>query len=166
MSINWDAIGAVGEIVGAIAVVASLAYLAIQIRNQNSEAKAATLQQVLESNAAAISQLQDPELADIWLKGIDDFRSLSDVHRLRFVIYLASTMRSFENAFFQMKANRLDDETWNTLSSVVRDVASTAGFQEFMKIRKHHFRPEFVEYLENLEEGDYSYVRASNEDDI
>ena len=29
---NWDAIGAIGEIVGAIAVVATLAYLATQIR--------------------------------------------------------------------------------------------------------------------------------------
>lgn len=163
---NWDAIGAVGEIVGALAVVASLAYLAIQIRNQNIEAKAATMQQVLESNAAAISQLQDPELAAIWLKGIDDFHSLPDVERLRFVIYLASTMRSFENAYFQMKVNRLEEETWDTLLAVVKDVASTAGFQEFMKVRKHHFRPEFVEYLENLEVGDYSYVKAGDKGDV
>ena len=33
---NWDAIGAVGEIVGAMAVVASLIYLASQIKHQNS----------------------------------------------------------------------------------------------------------------------------------
>lgn len=32
---NWDAIGAVGEIVGALAVVISLVYLASQIRIQN-----------------------------------------------------------------------------------------------------------------------------------
>jgi len=33
---HWEAIGAVGEIVGALAVVLSLIYLAIQVR-QNSE---------------------------------------------------------------------------------------------------------------------------------
>lgn len=59
---NWDASGAVGEMVGAFALVVSLAYLALQIRNQNFEAKAATIQQVLQSNAATISQLQDPRL--------------------------------------------------------------------------------------------------------
>lgn len=32
---NWDAIGAIGEVVGALAVVISLVYLALQIR-QNS----------------------------------------------------------------------------------------------------------------------------------
>ena len=34
---NWDAIGAIGEIVGAIAVVATLAYLAIQTRHSAAE---------------------------------------------------------------------------------------------------------------------------------
>lgn len=36
---NWDAVGAVGEVVGAVAVVATLAYLATQVRY----AKAATV---------------------------------------------------------------------------------------------------------------------------
>ena len=35
---NWDAIGAVGEIVGALAVVATLGYLAIQIRSAHRTA--------------------------------------------------------------------------------------------------------------------------------
>ena len=30
---NWEAIGAIGEIVGAVAVVATLAYLAVQLRH-------------------------------------------------------------------------------------------------------------------------------------
>ena len=34
---NWEAIGAIGEIVGAIAVIATLFYLSIQIR-QNATA--------------------------------------------------------------------------------------------------------------------------------
>ena len=36
---NWDAIGALGEILGASAVFASLIYLAIQIRAQNRESR-------------------------------------------------------------------------------------------------------------------------------
>ena len=38
---NWEAIGTVGEIVGAFAVVASLAYLAVQIRTQVRQQKKA-----------------------------------------------------------------------------------------------------------------------------
>ena len=43
---NWDAIGAVGEIVGAMAVVVSLVYLGSQIRVQNRESRLAAMHDV------------------------------------------------------------------------------------------------------------------------
>ena len=39
---NWEAIGAVGEVGGAIAVVATLAYLAAQIRHSSESTLAST----------------------------------------------------------------------------------------------------------------------------
>lgn len=39
MTINWDAVGAVAEILGAIAVFATLLYLATQVRQTNSIAQ-------------------------------------------------------------------------------------------------------------------------------
>jgi hypothetical protein len=36
---NWDAIGAIGEVVGALGVVVTLAYLAIQIRQNTDSAR-------------------------------------------------------------------------------------------------------------------------------
>jgi hypothetical protein len=158
---NWDAIGAIGEIVGASAVVVSLIYLAIQIKNQNAESRAATVQQVLESNAVAISQLQDPDLAEIWIAGVEGFDSLSDVQRLRFVIYLTSALRSWENAYFQWRNGRLEDDTWHTLIAVIKDVKSTTAFSKFFEMRRHHFRPEFAAYLDELECGDYSYIKSN-----
>jgi hypothetical protein len=49
---NWDAIGAVGEIVGALAVFLTLVYLAGQI-NQNTKAVRAT---ALDSSVSSVSQ--------------------------------------------------------------------------------------------------------------
>jgi hypothetical protein len=37
--LNWDAIGAVGELVGAAAVVVTVGYLALQIRNETTRAR-------------------------------------------------------------------------------------------------------------------------------
>ena len=42
MDINWEAIGAIGEIGGAILVIATLAYLARQVRQSNQIAVAST----------------------------------------------------------------------------------------------------------------------------
>ena len=41
---NWEAIGAIGETLGAIGVIMTLAYLAIQIRQNTRASKAATVQ--------------------------------------------------------------------------------------------------------------------------
>ena len=43
---NWEAIGAIGEVIGALAVVASLIYLASQIRQNNKLARNDSLQTV------------------------------------------------------------------------------------------------------------------------
>ena len=40
---NWDAIGAIGEIIGAAAVVAALMYLSIQTRQANLLARASAV---------------------------------------------------------------------------------------------------------------------------
>ena len=154
-------LGNYGEFIGAIAVVITLGYLAIQIRNQNTESRAATVQQVLESNASAISRLQDPELSEIWIAGIEDLDSLSDAQRLRFVMYLTAALRSIENAYFQWRSGRLDDDTWHALTAVVKDIKSTTTFAKFIEMRRHHFRLEFADYLDELEIGDYWYIRSS-----
>ncbi len=45
-TMNWEAIGAVGEIFGALAVVVSLVYLATQIRSQNRESRIAASHEI------------------------------------------------------------------------------------------------------------------------
>ena len=43
---NWDAIGAIGEIIGAIAVVLSLIYLSVQVKKQSEESKIAGMHNI------------------------------------------------------------------------------------------------------------------------
>jgi len=73
---NWEAIGALGEIVGAIAVVASLVYLATQIRIQNRESKISSVHEITEAFRNSIIALQDSEKSEIWIRGISDFDDL------------------------------------------------------------------------------------------
>ena len=68
---HWDAIGAIGEIVGAIAVVATLAYLAIQMRQNTTQLKNATSWNINQGLAQIHGQhSSDPEFVDIWLRGL------------------------------------------------------------------------------------------------
>jgi hypothetical protein len=154
---NWEAIGAIGEIVGAAAVFVSLVYLASQIRAQNREARAASVHQVLHEYSTVISALHQPELAEVWVAAMDDFDSLSPAHRLRFVVYLMVAVRSFENAYFQWREGRLEDSVWRSLLTSLLDIKSTESFARFWELRRHQFQPEFANYIDGLEVGKYSY---------
>jgi hypothetical protein len=150
---TWDAIGAVGEILGALAVFCSLIYLAIQIRNQNLESRSASVHQVLGSYKTTISSLLEGEMATIWVKGVNDFDSLTEAERLRFVAYLTTAIKTFEDAYYQWQQGRLEADIWDALLAPLKDVKSTAAFNRFWLMRRHHFRPEFSDYIDALETG-------------
>ena len=74
---NWRTIGAIGDLVGGIAVLATRVYLAIQVRqNTNSVRGAAEMESGrmrMEWHAIAAS---DPHLAEIWEKAMQNSQSL------------------------------------------------------------------------------------------
>lgn len=154
---NWEAAGAIGEIIGAGAVVVSLVYLASQVRQQNRESRAASVHQVLHEYSEAISRLHEPEMADVWVAAIDDFDTLSPSQRLRFVIYLMVAVRSFEDAYFQWREGRIEDGVWRPLLASLLDVKSTEAFARFWALRRHQFRPEFADYVDAQTSGKYTY---------
>ena len=58
---NWDAIGAIGEIIGAAAVVATLFYLARQINDGSKQIKMASLAELNTlCNDVFLPDLQQP----------------------------------------------------------------------------------------------------------
>ena len=67
---NWEAAGAIGEIVGAAAVVLTLAYLALQIRQSNKAARIAARLETTRQYADFLDGLfTDPNLARVFREG-------------------------------------------------------------------------------------------------
>ena len=90
---NWDAIGAVGELIGAIAVVITLVYLAIQIRQNTKTVRASTYQSVAEA------------LADGSYKMIGHFDTDTDK-----ILLFVGTLRRYENLHFQLRQGNIAEE--------------------------------------------------------
>jgi len=67
--LNWDAIGAIGEILGAAAVVATLVYLAIQVRSAKSAAADVNrLSRAVGVRDIIRQTIDDSELCDAWIR--------------------------------------------------------------------------------------------------
>ena len=65
---NWDAIGAVGEVLGSLAVFITLGYLAVQIRHARSEARRALSQGRSEAHRDLLARQQDAAVLGATLK--------------------------------------------------------------------------------------------------
>jgi hypothetical protein len=65
---NWDAIGAIGQMLGSIAVFITLAYLAIEVRHARSEARRALSQGRSEAHRDLLAQQTDAQVLSALLK--------------------------------------------------------------------------------------------------
>lgn len=101
---NWDAIGAIGEIVGAFAVVLTLIVLIFQVRystrtmeESNKLERMAAVERHADSIGVWRARItENRELAEIWLKVLND-EVLNEVELIRannIFIELANTQRS------------------------------------------------------------------------
>ena len=122
---NWEAVGAVGEIVGAIAVVMSLVYLASQIRIQNRKSRSSATHEILEAFRNEIAVIRDPDMADLLAKTLtSDFESLTESERIRYVGLFHPFFRVWEEAYYQHKDGRLDTRMWESMVAVYADSIS------------------------------------------
>ena len=110
---NWEAIGAIGEILAATATVAMLVYLSIQVKHakdatqSSSEIEAAGILAQLTENIA-----QNREMMRVWdlaLQGSDD---LSDEDKLQYLWSISAYGNAAEGVFHQFKKGMISKETW------------------------------------------------------
>ncbi len=118
-TVNWDAIGAVGEILGALAVFASLMYLAAQIRGQSKQAKASAFQEIGIATAAGWSVVaQNRELSDaVWtaVARNDGYLDQSESDKGIIRAQLLSWIRLGESLYLQAQQELLDEAAMDTL---------------------------------------------------
>ena len=149
---NWDALAAIAESVGAIGVIATLLYLAAQIRANTRSVHAATYQDtdrgVRELNLAVV---QDSELCRIWTNGVLDFDSLPLEERIRFSYIAMLYLRVFQNADYQFAQGTLDQDMQATWRNQLRIICSTPGFGTWWERNESTlFLPAFEQLVSQL----------------
>ena len=81
---NWDAIGAVGEILGALAVLVTLVYLALQVQHIKKHTESSALDHIINAlNEFAGHIAQSESLADIIARGRESYDALNAEEKLR-----------------------------------------------------------------------------------
>jgi len=146
---NWDAVAAVSEILGTIAVIISLVYLAIQMRNQSRETRLSTINNSLaEWNSLLAVVANNPELAGIWNRALKN-EELSEGEEVQFRAFASSYFRVVEGLYLQHLEGRLDDRIWKGVGNGATELLVASGLRRFWGHRKNWYCPEFREFVES-----------------
>ena len=95
---NWEAFGAIGEFLGAVAVVGSMVYLAIQIRQARQMFATGAQQQIGDAFQQLLRDIwSNPEVHRIWHIATTKPDDLTDTERERFGMLLYSMFVEFSN---------------------------------------------------------------------
>ena len=148
---NWDAIGAIAETLGAVGVIASLVYLATQMGQNARATRAATYQQFQQSlKATMMGQLATPDLHRIVIRGVVNHEPLTDeeMGRLRGILYV--TVRDLDNAHYQYRLGMFDEDRWQLSLGELRRLLQSPAFVEVWNEKPYVLSPEFVDLVEEI----------------
>ena len=137
-------LGNLGEFFGAIAVIASLIYVAAQIKQNTNATRIATGQAHVDIwNDIASNLCKSSELASVWHQGLKGVSRLDDGARVQFFAQLGLIFRYYESSYIEWQEGALDDRLWEGLRSTLSDQLSHLGSLEWWEHRRHWFYDDF-----------------------
>lgn len=144
---NWDAIAAIAELGGAIAVVVSLGYLAIQIRRSSRDAQRSiyfSVRSQVQQFRALLAQ--DPEVTRIYREGLADLHGLGADDRWRFGALMQYEFSFFEDLF------RLgpDSLLFHDNTEDLRWLARRPGARTWWKSGGRLYHPDFRRHVDKI----------------
>ena len=140
------------QVVGAIAVLASLVFVGLQIR-QNTQSQKVVAVDSLAAAIAAINvpAIASPALGEALSKALQDWGSASRDQRIVAHYFLFSYFKLGESAWYQQRSGVLDPTQWIGWETMLRAFYHSGGVQSaWWPRRRHAYSPEFQAYLAGI----------------
>jgi hypothetical protein len=136
---NWDAVGAVAELAGAIGVILSLLYLAVQIRQSSTIARATGFQTLVENLNLSVAELRNPEFAPLFLRGSRSYEELEVEERLRFGVFLSGMAARFATTLEFERSGIVNPSMAQAHAEIIRSVFQGPGVREWWSSTNREF---------------------------
>ena len=152
---NWEALGAIGEIVGAVAVVITIGYLAVQIR-QNTRTLRLSTHHMIGSRSTDLNRTMadSADLARITMIGDQNPDGLSPEDRRRWMAWNLVRFRHYEDLHYQYTNGMLDDSYWNGFRRWHSFNLRQPGILSFWEENKRAFRDDFISFVDSVAVND------------
>lgn len=150
---NWDALGAIAELVGSAAVVATLAYLSIQTHRNTVATRSASNDQARRGLTDVMALIAgDEDTAALYYAGLTKPESLEGHRQVRFDTLLTLQLRATEVMFTDRRQGLLSEDHWGGHWRAYRRTLASRGGGAWWMRNQHCVSEEFRDWL-NTELG-------------
>lgn len=149
IDIDWNALGGAGEFLGAIGVIISLLYLALQVQQNTKSVRSSTYQALIDSaQDFALLLGSDPEVASTFIRGLKGDDDLSPRQEAQFTWLFHVITRQVENGHFQVMNGAMDRELWKGWTGTIRGIVGSPGGRRIWPTVRPRLRASFVAFVE------------------
>ena len=142
-----EQLGNLGEFVGAIAVLGSVVYLAIQIRQNTAAVRGSTFQASIDGWQAFMLYLSQPEQVSLG-QATEVAGEPTDEQIIRLWWIARMSFRRFENDFYQYNSGVFDQSAFEGYrKSLANDVLSDPGMRAMWRIQRVNFGDAFTAFM-------------------
>ena len=151
---NWDAIGATGEWAGALAVVTSLIYLAIQVSHSNRQTQSAARYSFLDAYGKLhASLIENKDATAVYRRGLAG-ENLDEDESVQFFFSIGQWINTWGVMFELHCEGQLPESQWSTVRQDIYEMLSTPGGKKYWdRFGKDWMDPGFFKMVESLLES-------------
>jgi hypothetical protein len=148
---NWDAVGAIGEVLGAIGVIVTLGYLAVQTRLNTRAINASTFSNntsLWQDWFLACAGLDTSEAFSQCIMGSENVDPLTFQ---KFWMSCRAFFLNFESQFYQCNQGVLDRDSFKGYErSLCTDMLVWPGVRAWWKLHRNTYGAKYVSYIDRL----------------
>lgn len=142
-------LGSIGEFVSSLAVVISLIYVAIQIRQNSRETRLASQQRALEASRDMIARMATKEVSELFAKVQADQESLTDAEKIQLRLLRSAQLRNIENAYLMHLEGVIDENVFAIFPRQARNILKADPTIDSTQ----SFTKEFSDWMQTQKEG-------------
>ncbi len=139
----------IGQVVASVAVIASLMFVGLQIRQNTKANRASTLQMNADYWLTYLTTLADSRFSVLYSKGALGRKDLDGEQFGQFFFLCRATFMGCENQHYQYRTGLLDEDAYRGYQATIREqIAAFPGVRAMWQLVKHTYGTEFVKFLD------------------
>ena len=151
MHLTLTDLASIAQVIGALAVVVSLVYVAIQVKSSSSAVRAAS---GTSANAAVQSWYlelgSNQQASDLYIRAMTSPDPLGREEEFQFIVMTHALMLAFQNSYFLERERTIDAELREAMTVTFMGVKDLPGFRRYWRQRRSYFLKGFADYADGL----------------